>query len=301
MDLRTLHSFVVVAELGNVTRAAEQLSIVQSALSRKIQQLESELGTTLFLRLQRGIQLTPAGRVFLEHAKKVIRQLEFAYDEVNEQQRSVKGSVTLGLSPTLTPLLAPSCYAQLRQDFPDIRLKIVEGFSGTLMDNLIIGRIDLAVLTNPPKTEALRALPVLSEPIVVVTRSGQRGIKPFFTVKELCCTPLILTSGLRAVVNEQLRTVGASLSPMNEIDSAEAIRRIVLGGGVVTLMPVSTYQADFQAGTLTACPVIDATLHRFLVIAQRSGESSSPAVEQVSRSLVREFSSMAESGVFSLP
>src|SRR3954466_5168203 len=78
MDIRDLKCFILTAELGSITRASGELGIVQSALSRKIQTIEDELGCTLFNRLPRGIQLTPAGRRFLERARRVVREVDFA-------------------------------------------------------------------------------------------------------------------------------------------------------------------------------------------------------------------------------
>src|SRR5437868_5002168 len=137
MDIRDLKCFILSAELGSLTRASGELGIVQSALSRKIQTIEDELGCTLFNRLPRGMQLTPAGRRFLERARRIVREVEFARSDARDGAGEVAGSVTLGLSPTLAPLLAPDCLAQVTADFPAIQLKIVEGFSTTLLDWLL--------------------------------------------------------------------------------------------------------------------------------------------------------------------
>lgn len=94
-----------------------------------------------------------------------------------------------------------------------------------------------------------------------------RGIQPFYTLDELCRTPLLVPSGFRTVDEEQLRKLGKQLAPGTEIDSVGAIRRIVAKGQVVTVMPVSTYQDDIRAGRLDGFDIADASLHRMLVIA----------------------------------
>jgi LysR family nitrogen assimilation transcriptional regulator len=299
MDMRALKCFVWTAELGNITRASAELGIVQSALSRKIQGIEEELGTTLFARLPRGIQLTPAGRQFLERARRILREVEFARSEL-KHQAIAEGAVTLGLSPTLAPIIAPGCLEQVHRDFPDIELKVVEGFSSVMLDPLLSGRIDVAVLTNPPHLPGLRLEPAVSEEVVVVTAPGARGIQPFYTVEELCRTPLLVTSGFRAVVDEQLRKLGKQLAPGTEIDSVEAIRRIVAKGMAVTVMPVSTYQDDIQAGRLDAFHIADANLHRLLVIASAPENRATPAAQQIVEILIQQFSALADEGVFRL-
>jgi LysR family nitrogen assimilation transcriptional regulator len=300
MDIRALKCFVLTAELGSITRAAGELGIVQSALSRKIQGLEEELGASFFVRLPRGTQLTPAGRKFLERARRILREVEFARGDAREDARSVEGEVTLGVSPTLAPVLVPDCLAQVGTDFPGIRLKIVEGFTSALLDQLLSGRIDVAVLTNPPHNTMLQLQPAVSEEVVVITPPGARGIRPYYTLEELCHEPMVLTSGLRIVVEDQLRKHGGQLNIAAEVDSVEAIRRMVVQGQAITLMPASTFQEDILARRVDAFNVANAKLHRLLVIAQPLSGRATAAIRQVAETLARQFSTLSETGAFRL-
>lgn len=300
MDIRALKCFILTAELGNITRASNELGIVQSALSRKILLIEEELGATLFTRLARGIQLTPAGRGFLERARRIVREVEFARSDLRDGAGEVEGSVSLGLSPTLAPVLAPDCLAQITEDYPSIRLKIVEGFTSTLLDLLITGRIDLAVLTNPPRTTLLQQEPAVSEEIVVVTPPGSRGIKSYYTLDELCSEPVVLTSGLRIVIDDQLRAHGRELKLAAEVDSVEAIRRMVIRKQAVTLMPVSAFREDIRARRADAFHVANVGLKRLLVIAQQLTGRDTPAIRRVADALARQFSKLDEEGAFRL-
>jgi LysR family transcriptional regulator, nitrogen assimilation regulatory protein len=300
MDVRALKCFILTAELGSITRASGELGIVQSALSRKIQTIEDELGATVFTRLPRGIQLTPAGRGFLERARRIVREVEFARSDVKDGAGEVEGVVSLGLSPTLAPTLAPDCLAQVGQDYPGIRLKIVEGFTSALLDQLLSGRIELAVLTNPPRTTLLQQEPAVSEEILVVTPPGARGIKPYYTLDELSQEPVVVTSGLRTVIEDQLRKHGRELKMAAEVDSVEAIRRMVMRGQAITLMPASTFQEDIRAHRMDAFQVANAGLNRLLVIAQPLSGRDTPAIRRVVDTLARQFSKLADEGAFRL-
>jgi DNA-binding transcriptional LysR family regulator len=300
MDLRDLKCFILTAELGSITRAAGELGLVQSALSRKVQAIEEELGCTLFNRLPRGIQLTPAGRRFLDRARRIVREVDFARSDVKDGAGEVAGAVSLGLSPTLAPLLAPDCLAQVAADFPGIQLKVVEGFSSSLLDLLLTGRIDLAVLTNPPRTPMLQQEPAVSEEILVITPPGARGIQQYVTLDELCNEPVVVTSGLRTVIEDQLRKHGRALNVATEIDSVEAIRRMVMRGQATTLMPASTFQEDVRAHKLDAFHLANASLHRLLVIAQPLSGRDTPAIRQVAETLSRQFATLSDEGVFRL-
>lgn len=300
MDIRDLKCFVLTAELGSVTRASGELGIVQSALSRKLQGIEEELGATLFTRLPRGIQLTPAGRMFLDRARRILREVEFARTELRDRHADVRGSVTLGLSPTLAPLIAPDCLAQVKQDYPGIQLKVVEAFSTALLDLLIAGRVDVAVLTNPPRTTLFQVEPAASEEMVVVTPAGARGIQRYYTADALSLEPLVITSSLRALTEEQLRKHGRQLNVAAEVDSVEAIRRMVLRGQATSLMPASTFQDDIRAGRIDAFQIADASLNRLLAIARPLPGRATPAIAQVAEILARQFSDLGEQGLFRL-
>jgi LysR family nitrogen assimilation transcriptional regulator len=301
MDIRALKCFILTAELGSITRASSELGIVQSALSRKIQTIEDELECTLFTRLPRGIQLTPAGRRFLDRARRVVREVEFARLDLKDGGAEVHGAVTLGLSPTLAPLLAPDCLAQVAADYPGIQLKIVEGFSATLLDLLITGRIELAVLTNPPRTTMLQAEPAVSEEILVITPPGARGIQPYYTLDELCNEPVVVTSGLRTVIEDQLRRHGRALNVAAEVDSVEAIRRLVLSGVGPSIMPVSAFHDDIRAGRLAASPVEGVNLHRLLVLARPADEGRSAAIAEIEHIVRGEMARLLGAGLFRMP
>jgi LysR family nitrogen assimilation transcriptional regulator len=301
MELRSLEYFVRIAEEGSISRAAGKLGIAQPALTRRIKQLEADLGAQLLTRLPRGVRLTGPGRDFLERARKVMVEVSRARDQVRGNARALQGSVVLGTSPTLAALLLPGCVARARQQCPGITLKVVESFSPQLLDALLVGRMDLAVMTNPPRSPALALTPLFSEPLVVVSSPAARGLRPAYSLAELSRTPLILSVGLRALAEEQLATLGATLRVEAEVDSIEAIRRLLLSGAGATLMPVSTFHADLEARRLAAHPVEDANLHRIVVLARPAGDGRAGASSAIERVVRAEVTRLEQAGLFKVP
>jgi len=112
---------------------------------------------------------------------------------------------------------------------------------------------------------------------------------------------MVITVGLRNVIDEQLAAFGSALKVEAEIDSIEAIRRILLAGGGSTLMPVSTFHAEIASGALTASPVADANLHRILVLARPLAESGSAAIDEIEHIVRTEMSALLDAGLFRLP
>src|SRR5688500_9498011 len=129
VDLRSIRYFVQIADMGSITRASEHLGIAQPALSRHVRSIEEELGTQLLVRLPRGVRLTGAGSQFLDHCRRIVRELGRARDELRTASEVPRGRVTLGLSPTTGPLLLPGVLERVRRQLPEVSLKVVEGFS----------------------------------------------------------------------------------------------------------------------------------------------------------------------------
>lgn len=301
MELRSIQYFVQIADEGSITRTAGKLGVAQPALTRHVKQLEAELGTQLLLRLPRGVRLTTSGRDFLEHARRIILEVARAKEHVRGNAKIPRGRVVIGTSPTLAPLLLPGCIARARVQCPTVTLKVMEGFSPQLLDALLTGRLDLAIMTNPPRSPALVLTPLISEPLLVISPPSARGTTRPLSLAELSRTPMVITMGLRNVIDEQLANFGSALKVEAEIDSIEAIRRILLAGGGSTLMPVSTFHAEIASGALTASPVADANLHRILVLARPLAESGSAAIDEIEHIVRTEMSALLDAGLFRLP
>ncbi|GAB4071213.1 LysR family transcriptional regulator [Ancylobacter sonchi] len=298
MELRSIEAFVRVAELGSITRASRDLGIVQPALSRHIQRIETELGTPLLVRLPRGVQLTLAGRRFLQHSRRILHEVARAAEEMNIGGDGVSGRVVVGISPTLSSLLTPGLIERCAAAYPAINLTIVEEFTRRLQVDLVNSQVDLALLTNPPPNRALRFTAVLTEPIVVVMPRLSRGVSPVVTLDELASTPMLVTRGIRALVDEQLASHGVCIEVDCEIDAVEAIRRMLLRGRGASIMPISAFRKEIDEGLLTGLAVGGVNLSRTIMLSH-VGDKVSAAAQAVMGLLRAEIDALAQRGVFS--
>jgi len=301
MDLRSIRYFVQIADCGSITRAASNLRVAQPALTRHVKAMEEELGMQLLVRLPRGVRLTGAGRQFLDHGRKALRELERAKEELHANAESPRGEVILGVSPTLGPLLVPGVVERTRRQCPQVALKIVEHFSNLLFDQLLTGRVDVALLTNPSVSRALRLSPLISEPIVVLATPQAKDARRFYTLAELSRTPIIITEAIRAIVDDQIGRYGARLNVEFEINAVEAIGRLLLRGVGPALMPVSTFHAEIASGRIAVFPIADVNVQRSLMLAYPAERQSSAATEEISQIVITEMNALLDRGVFSLP
>ena len=301
MDLRSIRYFVQIADCGSITRAAGNLGIAQPALSRQLRAMEDELGIPLLVRLPRGVRLTAAGRQFLDHCRRALRELDRGREELRANRDSPRGQVILGVSPTLGPLLVPGVVERVRRQCPQIALKIVEHFSTLLFDGLLTGRIDIALLTNPSVTRVLRFTPLISEPIVVLAAPQPRDARRFYTLAELSKTPVIVTEAIRAIVDDQIGRYGARLHVDFEVNAVEAIGQLLLRGVGPAVMPVSTFHPEIAAGRVMAFPIADVNVQRSLMLAHPVERRLSAATDEISQIVTTEMNSLSDQGVFSLP
>lgn len=177
MELRHLRYFVAVAEELHFGRAAERLHIAQPPLSRQIRDLERELGTSLFVRNARGIELTPAGQAFLPEARLTLAQAERAQRTAERAARGETGRLRVGFVDAATYAgILPDVLAFFRMHLPSIGLSLFEMDLPQQADALRDGRIDLGIVQNPPPDAErwLRVETVFHDPMIAALPRGHR-------------------------------------------------------------------------------------------------------------------------------
>jgi len=163
MELHQLRYFVAVSETGSFSRGAERCGITQPSLSQQILKLESELGQKLFDRLGRSVQMTPAGRILLPRAHRILAEVNSASNAVQQDVVQGKGSLTIGAIPTIAPFLLPDALSELRKRFPESELHIREDTTENLVRLLVRAEIDCAIMSPPVEEPHLTQDTLFSE------------------------------------------------------------------------------------------------------------------------------------------
>jgi len=165
MEVHQLRYVCAIADTGNFSRAAERCKIAQPSLSQQVLKLEEELGTKLFDRLGRSIRLTEAGRAFIPRARAILHQMETARSSAADQNTDLRGSVAVGVIPTVAPYLMPRYTARFAKRYPDAKLRIVEETTSVLVEGLRDLSIDVAILALPLRHKDLELFPIRTEPL----------------------------------------------------------------------------------------------------------------------------------------
>ena len=153
LELRQIQYFIEVAKREHMTEAADALHVAQSAVSRQIVNLEAELGVDLFIREGRNIRLTPIGHVFLKRMEQAMDVIDQARREVEESLDPEKGTVRVGFPSSLAAHLFPTIISAFRKQFPDVKYQLHQDSYPQLIDSVIKGDIDMALLGPIPGEE----------------------------------------------------------------------------------------------------------------------------------------------------
>jgi LysR family nitrogen assimilation transcriptional regulator len=246
MDLKQLESFVRVAELGSFTRAGIALGVQQPLLSRHVRQLEVEMRQNLLDRNGRGVTLTEAGRVLLEHARGILHQVEVAREDLGAVRGALGGRVSIGLPPSLSRLITVPLSLAFKQKLPAAQLTLTEGFSLQMYEALRSGRLDMAVLYNPIASPELESASLHDESLMLigspqaVKQQGLRA-KAELSLQQVATLPLILPSqpnAFRLLIESEMMKIQAKPQVVLEVDGLNAILELVrVGMGFAVLPP----------------------------------------------------------------
>jgi LysR family nitrogen assimilation transcriptional regulator len=299
MELRSLHYFVRIAELGSITRASAHLHVAQPALTRHIQRLEDELNVTLFTRANRGVRLTEGGQKLLESAQRILRDVERTGDEIRAHEAYPSGKIVLAVTPTLCPVVVPELFARMRRHYPMIELKVVHAGMVRLEEFLVDGRVDLALLSEMSKSRLIQSSRLAEEEMVLVTKPAARphGI---VALDELRRTPLILGDGLRAAIEALLAASDVDLQVETELNDHETIRLMVQQGVGASILPHASVHRECTRELVEAHRITGAGVFRTLALGVAANRGASSAREAVAEIVKQVLGDIEAEGRFRL-
>lgn len=301
MDLRDMQYFVSITETGSFTKAAAQSGIAQSALSRRIRELERELGVTLFYRNGRGVVLTDVGMTFLDRVRPALAEIDQIRQDIGAMRSTVHGAVTLGVPPSVGLVLLAPLLGQIRKDYPGVQMRVLEGFSGHVAEWLSNGRVDLAVLYNVRSNALLDAEHLLFEDMQLISSptAPRLGRGSSVSLKKLEGIQLALPGrphGLRVLVDDACAKTNVSLEIALELETLPTIKGLVATGTIRTILPIIAVHSEIEAGSLVATKIIDPVISRELILAHAPQRANAPATRLVARLVRQHIETLVRSG-----
>jgi LysR family hca operon transcriptional activator len=259
MELRHLRYFVAVAEEGSLTVAAEKrLHTSQPSLSRQIRDLEYEVGAPLLTRSVHGVELTPAGKAFLDHARLALTQVEAAREAARRAAQPEKPGLALGFLTGQEMDWLPEAMHILRDELPNIAVTVTSEYSPNLANALIRGKLDLAFMRREADAGDLVFKTVTQEPLVVVLPSDHRlTAHESIALPEIAREPFINVSktapSLRAVIDEYIRQSKLTIATAHDADNLAMAISLVASTRGFALLP--RYAQNFLPWSVVSRPI----------------------------------------------
>ncbi len=284
---QSLRFLVEAARCRSISRAAVALGISQPRLSQGIGAVERQLGLMMFTRTGRGIMPTPHGARVLAIAEALLLDLDALDAEMVAASCQDADALSIGLPPSVCLLLVAPLVTRLRAVLPGVALRVIEGYSGSIQRALAHGEVDFGVLYAGQTPQGMAAERLLTEPLVLAGRRGERLLERFeVPLWEAAALPLVLpsrTHGLRQLIEREARGNGLAPNVVLEIDALAPAKELCITEGVFTILPSCAVAAEVARGTLAACRIVDPDLRRALMLATTRARPLSAAARTAAR------------------
>ncbi len=288
MDLRQLEYFTAIVREGSLTAAAKHCRIAQPSLSQQLRALEDEFGETLVHRKPRGVEPTAAGKILLEHAERVLLEARLLRERFAKRRESKEGSLVFGMIPTIAPYLLPKLLAPFREAFPKIDVQVREARTSGLIQQVVDGSIEFAILSDvtpqDQKRWSLHVLELFREPLLLVVPlshplAGEtQAPKP----EQLLPENLIHLRDGHCLTDRTLKVCRLDrLDPRMECDQLETALAMVEAGMGISVVPELAVRSRPMPGVAIRRFVDPAPERTISLMKRRNTPLSSAATELV--------------------
>jgi LysR family nitrogen assimilation transcriptional regulator len=269
MNLRQLRYFISVVDAGNMTRAAEQLHVAQTALGMQIRQLEEDLGVALLIRHSRGVEPTKAGNLLRARALGILNLVEQTRKEVAACEREESETIRFGITPALMMAIGTELALIVREQLPQVFLSMVEAMSHVQIDMLSRGEVDFVLGYDVPDLAKISRVALLQDDCVLVTPPGPRRGEPITLVDALEERLAMPETGdsVRNTVTRLAKELGLELKITYEVRSISAMKNLVLRGAACSILPYASVVDEVHAGKLDARRIVTPPIRRTLFLA----------------------------------
>lgn len=273
LDILGVQAFVFIAELGNFSSAAEHLHLSQTALSRRVSKLEESIGVELLVRTTRSVSLSQAGRDFLPRARRIVRELASALDDMKDNAAKGYGRFVVACLPTVAAALLPPVLAEYRRRHPRNRIHILDRSAYEIREAVLQGEADFGISVPGSLHSDLEYQPLFDDPVVAVCPNGHPlGRRRRLAWKELEGIPLVgasALSGLRLQLEQVVHEHKLDLFFAYEVSHLATITGMVLGGAGLAVLPQTAVRM-LSAGELKILPLHTPRVVRSIQIFRRA-------------------------------
>lgn len=291
VDFDGIQAFVVVAEFGSFQKAADFLHLTQTALTRRIQKLESLLGVRLLDRTTRSVGLTVIGRNFLPQAQKLVTELTAAVSDLKDLTLRAKGDVTIGCIPTMAYYSLPPIIRKYAAEFPDNRVRILDWPASEVTEAVLNLRAEFGLTILIGEHPDLEQQLIMEDPFMLFCRNdhplAQRDSIAWQDLRQNDLITVSSLSGNRMLLDYHLANWRFKVQGFYEVQHIATAYGLVANGVGTAILPSSIYEESAHPN-LCRIPLVDPIIHRPIGLIRRRNTTLSPAGEAFYRMLTDE-------------
>lgn len=283
VNLKLLHTFLLVAEHRSFRKAADEANRSPSAVSMQIRDLEEQVGVTLFLRTPQTIKLTPEGKILFEQVKRAVTEVQVGLDQLSDAALTRRGHIRIACVPTLASTRLPNILATFRVRFPRSIVQVRELSTGAVLALLRNQEVEFALAPSIPNMGEFLFEPILEDPLYACVPSIFDDGEDSIALADLADKPSILlsqTTAIRGTIDAALSAQGISLDVQYEVQqTTTAIALAATGLGIAIIPKIALTQAN--APQFRVMPITDASARREIGIITLRGHVQHSYSEQL--------------------
>jgi len=281
IDFVTLRLFCAIARTGSITKGAEECNLALSAASRRISEFEETVGSSLFDRSTKGVSLTQAGHVVIQHALRLFQGFEQFSNELSEYSKGMKGHVRLWANMSALTEFLPSTLYDFLSQHPEIQVEIEEQLSGDIVRALHEGFADIGVFADGTITTGLDTKVLCQDELYIVC-SQQHPVAQFQSLgfKECLAHDFVglnRGSSLLELTFRNAEKLGLQMNLRVQVRSYNAMCEMIAANLGIGILPIQACKTQVNAMNLRTIKLNEVWAHRNLLIATKSGANLSPA------------------------
>lgn len=280
IDIDGIQAFVMIAELGGFSKAAEQLHITQTALTRRIQKLESYLGLKLLDRTTRHVALSTVGRDFLPQAKAIVSDVTRAVEGLKDMSRNSFGGFTLACVPTMAAHILPELIRKYADICPHNRIRLLDATSYEVRNAVLSNKAELGISIQGEKNSDIVEIPLFDDRLMFFCRDTHPfSDKNSVGWSDMSRADIIVVSNMmatRVVMDYQLAKRGIKLTGAYEVQHHATAISLVAAGVGCAILPASTLQEGDRPG-VRRIPLVGPVVKRKVILSRRRNSTLSPA------------------------
>lgn len=280
VTLKQLRYFARIVECGSISSASQDLNIAQTALGLQVRALEKSLGVTLLVRHPKGVQPTVEGQLVYDSSCEIIGAVNAMVVAVSNKSKSQPRDIWLGLAPNLIRAIGTQAIVLQADSIPGFRLHISEGSRDDMLQDVLNGELDWAIVHEAEDVEGCRSVPILRESVMLICKPGSGLPEGPVALQEVLARDLVLDSGRRVtsgVVGKAAQTLGLKPNVKFEVDSISTIPQMILNEDVCGLLNRAIVQEEIDQGTLEGHMIIEPPLDITAYFVTRSQDTPGAA------------------------